>query len=41
LRKQLTPAEISALDIDPRLRPERITPAEYARMANLLAQRAG
>ena len=41
LRKQLTPAEIAALDIDPRLRPERITPAEYARMANLVARRTG
>ena len=41
LRKQLSPAEIASLDIDPRLRPERITPAEYARIANLLAGRSG
>src|SRR5699024_10821416 len=32
---------ISAAGIDPTLRPERITPAEFARLANVAAQKTG
>jgi 16S rRNA (adenine1518-N6/adenine1519-N6)-dimethyltransferase len=39
LQKLLSRAEIADQGIDPQLRAERVSPAEYARLANHLAQR--
>ena len=41
LRKMLTQQEIASLGIDPGVRAERVSPAEFARLANYLAQQAG
>lgn len=37
----LTAAEIEAADIDAALRPERITPAQFAQLANMAARKNG